>query len=75
MRVLRGSETRADVMINEVLIPLATASVNLNLECGLSGLDCPFDFVGGTDLKIGQYGVHREGQALPYKGIAKESGT
>ena len=56
MRVLRGSETRADVMINEVLIPLATASVNLNLECGLSGLDCPFDFVGGTDLKIGHYG-------------------
>ena len=42
----------------------------------MSGLDCPLDFVGGTDLKIGHYRCAAGGaspsptKGIAYKGIA-----
>ena len=67
MRALRGLESCVDVVINEVLISLAIASVNLNLGGRPSGGSL-FDFVGGTDLKIGHYMCTGRGKPLPYIG-------
>jgi hypothetical protein len=53
----------------------SASSRELNHYRRLSGLCPPFDFVCGTDLKIGHYVCTGRGKPLPYKGIAKDSCT